>query len=743
MANIDYSKNDFIDINNQLFRRSRNNIGENATPIKNIVDDGKAKDNLQIYGSEFINNLNQINYTLDQIETYLFIPSKVVKTKGNQIVVSDDGGDGGTGETETIAITPTTPLSVIKAPTKPLDSLPIELEEGTSSESLEFFNIMIAKLKSRIKERRNKVLATGVEDPIIDELEDKLEDMENRRDTLYPSQTTSDVLDADVDVVDTVVDVVDTVVDDIGDDTNFRVNPDLNFTLEQLDIIIPRYEIALKKEARKSLSTGQVSPDIQDIEDELDFLYQKRDLIEEQMKQYRDLSNLTDTEQTMKNIEAIMKISQGLEEKERLTEQEKQAKLESDKLLNKIADGYYGYLKDDALKNLELQREADNLRKKVEMISEMKRQTEGKELSKKKLKEAKKMELPFSVEDTYPPMKLNESLNALIKKEQTNIGKPELSVKDIQKLLKSLGFNTNFVNKLNSRPKIDEYVKNYDESSGTFGSGRYRGGAKKDRLQVDVVRDAISSNPKFKLTGVKKDLLRLEGINQSDRNAISLFNKNTTKGDVLSFLDTVQAKQSKPSTLQPSTTEPLVLSENPEEFEPLPEQPKDNAVANLEVAKKLDKILVKLTNMGQNTPVPSYLSKVAELITSLIQFIGRTTSLYITRIKKNLNYLDEEQVKLIYNANELMKSKLEMLKSYSDMSGALIKQTLYKQLEKELSGLYNQINDSIRNYTKLKDYTIFSKVGSGRSFGTDRMVGGYFIQSDNPFITHSTTKRFL
>lgn len=727
MANIDYSKNDFIDINNQLFRRSRNNISENAIPIRNMdsANSENAKNNLQIYGSELINNLNQINYTLEQVETYLFVPSKIVKGKVNQIVVSDDDGDGGKGEPKTITITQTTPLSVIKAPLKPLDTQPIDLEEDTS---LEVFNILIARLKSRIRERINKVQSTGVDDPEIDDLEDKLEDLEKRKDTLYPSgTTTSDVLDADV--------------DDFGDDVNFRVNPDLNFTLEQLNIIIPRYEKAIKKRVSKSLATGQLSSFSEDVDDELDFLKGKRLLIEEQIKQYSDMTNLSNTEETMKNIEAIMQITQELEEKEKLTEQEKQAKLESDKLLNKIADGYYGVLRDDALRNLELQREADILRKRSELLLGIQRQTEGKELSKKKLKEAKKTELPFSVEDTYPPIKLNESLNTLIKMEQSKIGKSELSVKDTQKFLKSLGFDTGFINKLNSRPKIEEYIKNYDESSGTFGAGRYRGGAKKDKLQVDIVRDAISSKPKFKLTGVKKDLLRLEGIDQSDRNAISLFNKNTTKDDVLSFLDTVQAKQSKPSQLP--ITDPLVLSENPEEFEPLPEQAKDNAVANLEVAKKLDKILVKVTNMGQNTPVPSYLSKVAELITSLIQFIGRTTSLYITRIKKNLNYLDEEQVKLIYSANELMKSKLGMLKSYSDMSGALIKQTLYKQLEKELSGLYNQINDSIRNYTKLKDYTIFSKVGAGRSFGTDRMVGGYFIQSDNPFITHSTTKRFL
>jgi hypothetical protein len=129
-------------------------------------------------------------------------------------------------------------------------------------------------------------------------------------------------------------------------------------------------------------------------------------------------------------------------------------------------------------------------------------------------------------------------------------------------------------------------------------------------------------------------------------------------------------------------------------------------------------------------------------MTNLVQFIGRTTLLYLTKIKKNLNYLDEDQVKLIYNAISKFKDNLKILKEFNNKGNALIKDTLYNQVEKETINLYNEIYNSIRNYSKMKDYTILA--GSGmRNYYMDPMSGGYFIQSDDPFIRHSTTKRFL
>jgi hypothetical protein len=100
------------------------------------------------------------------------------------------------------------PISRIKNSTKPLEPLPIDLEQDTS---LEVFNIMIARLKRNIKQRLGVELSTGVKDLEIDDLEDKLEDMKKRRDASYPSQTTTyDDLDADVDVVGDVGNVGDT-----------------------------------------------------------------------------------------------------------------------------------------------------------------------------------------------------------------------------------------------------------------------------------------------------------------------------------------------------------------------------------------------------------------------------------------------------------------------------------------------------------------------------------------------------
>lgn len=183
--------------------------------------------------------------------------------------------------------------------------------------------------------------------------------------------------------------------------------------------------------------------------------------------------------------------------------------------------------------------------------------------------------------------------------------------------------------------------------------------------------------------------------------------------------------------------EPVIEApEDPDEFVDLI----DDAVVASETkeglgdAEELDKSLVNAVNAGQKSPVPSYLTKIYELMMNLVQFIGKTNVLFITRIKKNINYLDEEQIKLIFEQIRQFKDKLQMLKNFKNKGGALIKDTLYTQVEKETLDLYNEINNSVRNYKKLKDFTIFSGAG---------LRGGYFIQSDSPFIKGSTTKRFL
>jgi hypothetical protein len=612
MANIDYSKDDFIDVNNQLFRKARNKLSENAEPIKNMDFVGKenAKNNLQIYGSELINNLNQINYTLEQIETYLFVPSKVVKTKGNQIVVSDGGNEGGEGKTETVSIGPTTPLSVIKEPTEPIDTTII-----------------------------------------------------------------SDELDEDVDVIPT-----------LSQPSFQRINKDLSYDLKELGDIISSYENELMRRDELGLRGEEYF----NIDNDLEYFYQEREKERQKLDEGRR-KGIEEGDRLIAEAEELLK------SKQLNAAQEKQARSYLSGLYSKVAK--------------EAGEEELRQKKYNERVAQLQLASQT----------------PLPKEPKQPkgfprlPLPSGLLLNEMVKND-TQVGK--------LKLLNDSGFDTNSITfngkplKSNNSFQLTEFIKAYEASINPTGSGRrYRGGVvkaptKSKEQAFENIRQLIE-NPKFKVGDIKKELsdAGFKGVGKIPRD----------KEAILAFIDANET--------------PLVKVETPAEFEPLDEGPKDEAVASLDISKKLDKVLVKLSNMGQNTPVPSYLSKVSELITSLIQFIGRTTVLYITKIKKNLNYLDEEQVKLIFNSIQQMNSKVSMLKSYSDMSGALIKSTLYKQLEKELSGLYNEINNSIRNYSNLKDFTMFSKVGSGRSFGVD-FVGG-FIQSPNDFINRTSTTRFL
>ena len=122
MTDIDYSKNDEFDINNRLFRQARNNIASDNVPIKDLDDEEKGKSNLLIYGSELINNLNQINYTFDQIESLIFKPSKI--TKKNIKKVIEEG--------------PKATLEDIKEPTPKIEELPdVDIPEAEAEAEAE------------------------------------------------------------------------------------------------------------------------------------------------------------------------------------------------------------------------------------------------------------------------------------------------------------------------------------------------------------------------------------------------------------------------------------------------------------------------------------------------------------------------------------------------------------------------------------------------------------------------------
>lgn len=499
MTDIDYSKDDFIDVNNQLFRRSRNKIGDTSEPIKDMKDDEKAKEYLQIYGSEIINNLNQINYTFEQIDAYIFKPDKTKKGVNGQILLPVEQPNG---KVKDVIVGPTITVSDIQygpvRPTKSLESLPPEV------------------------------------------------------------LMTSDELDEDFDVMQGLIELAD---------------PELDYTIDEYDYIISTYEAELER-------------------------------------------------------------------------QEDQGQIRNPKML----------------KDLEVFKFQRN-----------------REINKKK-----KMQEKEDQEDPTQPM--------------TYYGKPA-TIK---------------------LPKPPPPLKPVEEVRlpKKLGVGKYS-----SLINADATKSQV------------KDIVKKQG------NELNLTSKDFNKS-VIQLKELILEKEKQLTgsgrKKKPQAKQPINVIEKPEVFEPLDEEPKDETQSNLTDAEKLDMTLVEVSKTSnQKMSVPSYISKIYELITSLIQFIGRTTVLYITKIKKNLNYLDEEQVKLIYNAIQPFKNHLKLLKEYNN--SALIQTTLTKQLEKETLGLYNEINNSIRNYSKLKNYTTFS--GAGRSFGSD-MVGG-FIEQPNDFINRTSTTRFL
>ena len=266
------------------------------------------------------------------------------------------------------------------------------------------------------------------------------------------------------------------------------------------------------------------------------------------------------------------------------------------------------------------------------------------------------------------------------------------SIKGAKRAFKNMGFESKTINKL-SLKQIRQIIDAYDQGK-VIGSGRYRGGAGKK--------------------GMKR------GIRTPKRT------KKKT-----------EAKEPEPEP-EPESKVGSDEEHSDEELELIDEKdPRKEAEENEEVADEVDSSLVEVSNMKDTTPSQTYIAKANELMMNLIQFIGRTTVLYITRIDKNINYLDEDQVKLIFDNASQLKPNLDMLQYYKNLGGALIKETIYKQLTSETNTLYNKINDNIRNYKKLTNYKVFEGAG------INHYKGGYFIQSDNPFIRHSTTKRFL
>ena len=555
MTDTDYSKNDFIDINNRLFRIARNKISENSKGIKDLDDDNKTKGekNLLVYGSELINNLNQINYTFKQLEDYIFVPIKG-KTKKDILKIIEKG--------------PTTPISELKESTPLLDDAFEGLFELFDAEGL-------------------------------------------------PDLETPEIL------------------------------PFQNYTFISLDKLYTYTLQELEEQIR--FLKDEIDKIVKMTEDEL--VNENIPIPEKRLDDGKFIDDLMEDPKIPSGIKTLIKYLIDLN-------------LHGDILMKLIKS----HSKDDE----EAKAVAEPVLETTEPVLETTEPTQYK----------------IGRSAIYKPKIPNiEELNKI-----DNADIDLLSFNKAIPLLKKLGF-TGEIDKIASGQtgNIKGILKSYLDENKTTGAGR--------RIKGGVG-----------IKGMKK------GVRKSKT-----------------------ATPTTPTTSGiPTISTPVVDEEEDYEDET---DPADELKKNEEIAKKLDKTLKDTANTSQRSPIPGYITKIYELMTNLVQFIGRTNVLYISRIKKNLNYLDEDQVKLIYTAISKFKDNLQILKDFKNKGSALIKDTLYNQVEKETLNLYNEIYNSIRNYSTMKDYTVMA--GSGMVNYMDPLSGGYFIQSDSPFIRHSTTKRFL
>ncbi|AIW01918.1 MAG: hypothetical protein ASQ68_gp28 [Yellowstone Lake virophage 6] len=278
----------------------------------------------------------------------------------------------------------------------------------------------------------------------------------------------------------------------------------------------------------------------------------------------------------------------------------------------------------------------------------------------------------------------------------------KFSIKEAKSTMKRVGFNKKIVDEIGkgSKDKLKEFFDNY-EASLLKGSGYYIGGTK------------TGKNKKKKATPVQA--IPAPAIPAST--------------------PAIPALAVPVTTIEPT-------KENVEDIDDATDPAEettaiDDIEENLKVSEKVDEKLREVVDSGliekdSRGAKEAYKNKIFELATSLIQFIGRTTVLFITRIKKNLKYLEEDQYKSIYDQIVKFRNNLRIIRDYKSRSELLIKATVYTQLEKETIGLYNEINNSIRNYSKLKSY-----------ISLEPLQGGYFIQDDDSFIRQCLNKRFL
>jgi len=170
-----------------------------------------------------------------------------------------------------------------------------------------------------------------------------------------------------------------------------------------------------------------------------------------------------------------------------------------------------------------------------------------------------------------------------------------------------------------------------------------------------------------------------------------------------------------------------------------PAAPEDPVLKDIiEVADAVDEKLIEtaaevetlvLNSKSSKLSLTPVFNKVSDLISNLIKFIGITDVLYKGRIKKNINYLDEDEVDDIKTKISLFEDNIDIVKLFIPLfnSPSEIKyKTVLLQLIKISNQLLNSVNNSIGQYNPRKP----NKSKKGGQFGFFSPAGSKeFLQS--------------
>ena len=736
---IDYSKNDYIDINNRLSRLARNNIGETSTSLKDLDSEDKAlgEKNLQVYGSELVNNLKQINYTFRQLEDYVFVPAKAIKIKGSEKTVgeirksttppSDDSDDKDyklefdfSGVEESKEETELGESKTDEA--KTYEAIEEAIEEATSGEPVEgtydwmntqFYVNYLVDVKMLNYDQATQLLIQITQilnylNPMIDSLEGELGDagslqLEQMREYKTKLDDLSLKLELRRNELDPLPDYVPPT-EDIKDFEKYSegLKKYTSDILEnKLEDSLTKLEDKLEEAGVEIPADGITQPFVEENKDALDeeglkILSEVEKFVEELftnvVKKVNTPTESIFTDPSNPNIDDFKSYNFLSSTKTYTPEQLKNKKKSYEEEYERIQK-----LSDEEDKNrkgtqspaykslLAYQYKLSTEGPKYQTLERLEQGKQAEEQPKKPL--IKPSEFPKVVKETQ----LYESI----------FKNPRTSLTDLRQSLKALGFSqvnpANYPDKERCIEAFNLYredIKGLKVGSVYTGSGRYRGGGPKK---------AKTSKQS------KKELL----LAQSQPATPAPATPTTT-----------------PAT--PAESKPIILDEDEADELADEKEVEREQITNADLAKKIDKLTTAIQYTNQKSPIPAYQTKIDELMSGLVQFLGRTTVLFISKIKKNIKYLDEDLNKQIYDEIIKFKRNLEILRDYKNKSSMLIKSTLYNQVEKETIGLYNEINNSIRNLSKLKNYT-----------SLESLQGGYFIQSDDSFIRQALNKRFL